>query len=118
MEVFDVAPMNQSCAARAQTTIARQALALFNGEFARASAARFAARFAARLRAEAGEDAGRQIEHAFQVIFTRPPSGTERAEARRFLREQPDRRAPEATAAVLTDFCHVLLNANEFIHPD
>jgi hypothetical protein len=34
MEVFDAAPMNQSCAARTQTTVAPQALALFNGEFA------------------------------------------------------------------------------------
>jgi mono/diheme cytochrome c family protein len=113
MEVFDAAPMNQSCAARPTTTVAPQALALFNGEFARETAADFAAR----LRREAGPEPARQVERAFVVAFNRPPSLAERAEALEFLREQGARRASDAAAA-LVDFCHVLLNANELIYPD
>jgi hypothetical protein len=63
MDVFDVAPMNQSCAVRAQTTVAPQALALFNGEFARESAAQFAGR----LRREAGLDVAKQIHRSVEI---------------------------------------------------
>jgi hypothetical protein len=103
MEVFDAAPMNQSCAARPQTIVAPQALALFNGEFARECAGHFAAR----LKTESGDDAGRQVERAFQLAFTRAPSDTERAEALRFLEGQctiRDRRRDRRA----DDFCHAL----------
>ena len=113
MDVFDGAPMNQSCAARPQTTVAPQALALFNGEFAREAAAHFAAR----LRREAGVDASKQIARAFQLAVTRPPGKVERVTARRFLQEQTTTRDADANVA-LADFCHVLLNASELIYPD
>jgi mono/diheme cytochrome c family protein len=113
MEVFDSAPMNQSCAARAQTTVAPQALALFNGEFARECAAHFAAR----LQSEAGDDAALKVECAFQLAFTRPPGDTERAASLDFLRKQTIVRNGDGSSA-LTDFCHTLLNTSELIHPD
>ena len=113
MEVFDGAPMNQSCAARPQTTVAPQALALFNGEFAREAAAHFAVR----LHKEVGGNTTKQIERAFQLAFTRPPSKFERGTALNFLHEQTTTRSAD-TAAALADFCHVLLNSNELIYPD
>jgi hypothetical protein len=113
MEVFDSAPMNQSCAARAQTTVAPQALALFNGEFTRECAALFAAR----LRSNAGGDTEKQIDQAFQFAFTRSPSTAERTASLEFLQKQSTLRNSDAGAA-LTDFCHTLLNASELIHPD
>jgi hypothetical protein len=113
MDVFDGPPMNQSCAARAQTTGAPQALALFNGEFTRDAASHVAAR----LRREAGDDAVKQIDHGFRLAFTRPPGQAELETALKFLREQAIIRNGDA-ATVLADFCHVLLNANELIHPD
>lgn len=113
MEVFDAAPMNQSCAARPLTTVAPQALALFNGEFARECARHFADR----LRKEAGADEGRQIDRAFQIAFTRPPSDAERAASLRFLQTQNSIRKGD-TSAALADFCHTLLNANELIYAD
>jgi mono/diheme cytochrome c family protein len=113
MEIFDGPPMNQSSAARAQTVVAPQALALFNGEFAR-EAARF---FAARLQNDAGDDLPQQIERAFGLAFARKPSEFERHSARRFLGAQSAIRSGAADAA-LVDFCHVLLNASEFIHID
>jgi hypothetical protein len=113
-DVFDGAPMNQSCAARAQTTVAPQALALFNGEFAREAAAQFAAR----LRRECGGDAEKQIARAFQLAFTREPSEAERSSTLGFLGTQAGTRATGGEEGALTDFCHVLLNTNELIHPD
>ena len=113
LEVFDGAPMNQSCAARAQTTVAPQALALFNGEFTRDAASRFADR----LRREARGGAEAQIELAFQLAFTRPPTVVERAAALKFLGDQAATRRMDAKAA-LSDFCHVLLNASELIYSD
>ena len=116
MDVFDAAPMNQSCAVRARTTVAPQALALFNGEFARSTAAEFARR----LLREAGGDPGDQISLAFRLAFQRVPSASERAAALAFLREQSVVRhgSPDPASAALTDFCHVLWNANELIYVD
>jgi mono/diheme cytochrome c family protein len=117
MDVFDAPPLNQSCSVRAQTTVAPQALALFNGEFCREAAGHFAGR----LRREAGGDPTNQIERAFALAFTRPPSEAERVSAMRFLKEQAARRSGEAGAAkssALLDFCHAILNANELIYID
>jgi len=116
MEVFDAAPMNQSCAARPQTTVAPQALALFNGEFTREAAARFAAR----LLLEAGSDRSKQIERAFQIAFARAPKTAELRMADEFLGEQTLKRSEskDAALAALVDYCHVLLNANELIYID
>jgi hypothetical protein len=116
MDVFDGAPMNQSCAVRAQTTVAPQALALFNGEFARKSAAQFAGR----LRREAGDAIPKQIHRSFEIAFSRPPTKSERVAARQFLIEQAATRKSDADPerAALTDFCHMLLNANELIYID
>ena len=113
MDVFDGAPMNQSCAARPQTTVAPQALALFNGEFAREAAVHFATR----VRREAGGDASKQVERAFQLAFTRPPGKVERVTALKFLQDQTATRDANPNSA-LADFCHVLLNASELIYPD
>jgi hypothetical protein len=113
MEVFDAAPMNQSCAARTQTTVAPQALTLFNGEFTRECAGHFAKR----VEAEAGTDTARQIAHAFELAFTRLPNEVERTASFNFLESQRGIRDGDADRA-LQDFCHTLLNANELIHPD
>ena len=116
MDVFDVAPMNQSCAVRPTTTVAPQALALFNGEFTRQAARHFAER----LRREAGKQTRQQIERAFEIAFARLPTSTERSEADQFLHTQMERRnsSTDPQDAALVDFCHVLLNANEFIYMD
>lgn len=141
VEVFDAADMTNTCPRRAQTTIAPQALALFNGEFARTEA-RWTAE---RVRREAGEDRGRQIDQAYRLILIRNPSVAQKELARAFLEEHTERHlkqdagtaasaratagsgsSPPADAkaqsaaalASLADFCHVLINANEFIYLD
>ena len=119
VDVFDGPPMNQTCPARPETTVAPQALALLNGEFAREAARHLAER----VRHEAGEDVERRIGRAFRLTFTRAPSASELAAAKAFLASQAEVRrstgsADRAGAAAFDDFCHVLLNANEFIYID
>ena len=113
VDVFDGAPMSQSCAARPETTVAPQALTLLNGEFCREEAKYLADR----VRREAGEDLRLQIDRAFKLAFARAPSTAEMAAAHAFVIEQAKVRAGDPSAA-LHDFCHVLLNANEFIYLD
>ena len=55
---------------RLTTTVAPQALTLFNGDFVN----RQAKHFAERLRKEAGDDADRQIERAYRLALCRPPT--------------------------------------------
>jgi hypothetical protein len=100
IEVFDGPTMNQSCPRRPETTVAPQALTLFNGEFCRDEARALAERA---LRESPGDPVGR----AFLLAFTRAPSAAERARCADFL-----------ARSALPELCHVLLNANEFVTLD
>ncbi len=143
IEAYDGADMSNTCPRRAVTTIAPQALALFNGDFSRTES-RY---FAARVVKEAGEEPGSQIERAYQIALIRLPTPAQKALALSFLKQQtqlhlkamqngkaapvvpasatggaangPDAKAvPEAEHAALADFCHVLINTNEFLYLD
>ena len=122
VEVFDGAAMSQSCPVRPQTTVAPQALALFNGEFCREQARQLARSV---RRAAAGNDSEQQIRHVFVVALARQPAADEVAAAKTFLAKQASVRraapapgADDADLAAFDDFCHVILNTNEFIFFD
>lgn len=102
-ETLDLADTVSSCPQRQVTTVAPQALSLFNGEFVNQQAGHFAAR----LRREAGEDVGRQIALAWRLALCREPTAQEVAKMRAFLQEQP-----------LEQACRVILNLNEFVYPE
>lgn len=139
VEAFDGADMTNTCPRRAVTTIAPQALALFNGDFTHTESRYFAERVAK----EAGDDPGKQIDRAYQIALCRLPTTAQKQTALEFLARQtqlhlnadhqakagasvqpaafaaPDTRAQkEAVRAALIDFCHVLINTNEFIYLD
>jgi hypothetical protein len=126
VEVFDGADMNNTCPRRSTTTIAPQALALFNGEFTRTESRWFAERVAG----EAGEDRGRQIDLAYRIALARLPTAHQRALATEFLAQQTrlhkagTRAASShdagttAERAALAELCHVLINCNEFVYLD
>ena len=61
--------------------------------------------FADRHRKEAGDDPARQIDLAYRIALTRPPSQTELAIALDATR-----------TGSLVDFTHVLFNVNEFVY--
>ena len=134
VEVFDGADMTNTCPRRAVTTIAPQALAMFNGDFTR-TGSRY---FAERVVREVGDNREKQIDLAYRIALSRPPTPEQKALALEFLSKQTQLHLPNparngtataklATAAVpdpaaeraaLTELCHVLINTNEFIYLD
>ena len=132
--MFDGPNTNESCPVRDVTTVTPQVFALLNSRFSHQQA-RF---MADRIRREAGDDPGRQVEHAFQLAFQRPPSALERNECLAFLRQHqvdPDppskvtlrairfgndlgeslARQKDRSGNLLSRLCLVLMNMNEFV---
>ena len=113
LDVFDSADGFSSTAERNITTTPTQALLMINSKEALARASEFARR----IQNEAGTDRDSQIRAAYRLSFGREPSPAELSAAAEFLNTQAARNA-EAASNVLADFCHVLLNSNEFLYVD
>lgn len=103
LEVLDLADTVSSCPQRQVTTVAPQALSLFNGAFVNQQAKHFAAR----LRREAGADITAQSKLAYRLALCREPNARELAVALEFHQEE-----------TLEQFCRVVLNLNEFVYPE
>jgi hypothetical protein len=126
LEVLDVCDSTQSSEKRLVTSVAPQALTLFNGDFVN----RQAAHLAERLRREAGVEPGKQIELAWRLALCRPPRPDELLSMQRYLAEEVREQVKDAAAqgrvlptekaaeAALVQFCRVVLNLNEFVYPD
>jgi hypothetical protein len=126
LEVLDLADTVNSCPQRQVTTVAPQALSLFNGEFVNEQARHFAER----LRREAGPDPRAQIELAWRLALCRPPTSSEIAAMGTFCEHEASRLLAEAAAekrdlskaeteqAALTQMCRVILNLNEFVYAE
>jgi hypothetical protein len=112
VEVLDFCDTTRSTARRTITTVAPQALTLYNGAFVN----RQAVHLAARLRSEAGLDPRRQIGHAFRLALCRPPSPAEEQALLDFLRQRAA--DGQTLEAAREQMCRVLLNSNEFVYPD
>jgi hypothetical protein len=125
-EVLDLCDTVHSSPQRSVTTVAPQALTLFNGEFVNEQARHFAAR----LRKEVGADPKQQIERAYRMALCRAPTRAESVAMLGFLATQTERsRVGAATSdigssrvnashAALEQMCRVILNLNEFAYPD
>src|SRR5205823_3168204 len=74
-EVFDQPDAQTSCCRRETSTHAPQALELLNGTLSNA----LARAFAERLKRDAGADHERQIERAYWLVTSRPPTARERS---------------------------------------
>jgi hypothetical protein len=111
LETLDFCDTTQSTERRAITTIAPQALTLFNGEFVN----RQAERFAERLAREASGDLDRQLDLAYRLALCRPPTDTERGAIRQFFESQALQTNQQAA---LVQVCRVILNLNEFVYPN
>jgi len=102
MNAFDSPDAISHAPSRNVTTTATQSLLMLNGEWMLARAAAFACRLEC---AEASEDG--RVKLAYQLAFGREPSAGELAAALDFIRESK-----------LENFCHALLNSNEFVYLD
>jgi len=128
-EAFDMPDTHESCARRNVTTTAPQALSLLNSRLT----LEWAQSFAARVLDAAGPLAENQIDLAFRWAYSRHPDNSEMETARTFFNRQRDLLAEKSgeqlalptnlgssgdplNAAALVDFCHVLINSNEFVY--
>jgi hypothetical protein len=100
-QVFDLPEQNITAGARNVSTVPTQALTLLNDPFV----LRQAQLFADRVKKDAGDDPLKQIDLAYRIALTRPPTQTELTVARDSMR----------TSSVL-DLTHVLFNLNEFVY--
>ncbi len=101
-ETFDQPNLVNSIDRRNRTLIAPQALILMNNGMVLTQAKQFAER----LKQEAGADVDRQVERGFRVALGRPPDAFERRTSIEFVKKSP---------TGLVDFCHALMNLNEFV---
>jgi hypothetical protein len=100
-QVFDLPEQNVSAAARYVSTVPTQALTMLNDAFVLTHAQLFAER----VKREAGDDPAKQIDLAYRIALTRPPTQTESSIAQNAIR-----------TGSLVDLAHVLFNVNEFVY--
>jgi hypothetical protein len=115
LELFDAPESFTSTSQRNVTTSPLQALLMVNSPFL----LKQADAFAERLRKEHPADESARLDAAYRLAFGRRPTDAERRRATAFLDEQAKRTSagdPRSTA--WQDFCHVLLNASEFLYVD
>ena len=114
LELFDAPAMASTCAARANSTVPLQSLALLNSAFIRNRARAFAQR----LEREAGTDTDRRLSLAFRLAAGREPLSEEREAAHRFREKQQAAYAgtKDASLRVWTDLCQMILASNAFLY--
>jgi hypothetical protein len=111
METLDFCDTTNSTEKRAITSIAPQALTLFNGDFAN----RQAEHFAQRLQREAGDEPAEQINLAYRLALCREPTADESKAMLQFLARET---AATDKQRALAQLCRVILNLNEFVYPN
>jgi len=101
LQVFDLPDMSQSVGARYVSTVPTQALQLLNDDFV----LRQAQLFADRVKKEAGDDVANQVDLAYRIALTRPPTQRESSLATDMI-----------LSGSLVDFTNVVLNLSEFLY--
>lgn len=130
-ETFDMPDTHESCPRREVTTSPLQALTLLNSNLA----LEWAQGFAGRVLRRAGGDPAAQVRAAFRLAYSRLPDNWELEATLDFLKRQrgivserarlgeklalpswlPEGMNPPEGVA-LVDFCHMLINSNEFVY--
>ena len=122
-DAFDWPDLHQSCAARSSTVTAPQALLMLNSEFTRQAARSWAADLVDRN----NSDLRTLVSAAYRQAFGREAHEEEVQAATEFVQHQMtiiEGESEQGTSEVpcrvlaITDLCHSLLNANEFLYID
>ena len=109
LRLFDFPSAWLSRSQRTVTIVPQQQLFLMNSPFMVARAQALARRLSAL------EENGNRIEQAFRLVFSRPPSETERKLALDFLGEDPVEDRPKRLTR-WEQYAQVLLSSNELMH--
>src|SRR5216684_3108359 len=132
LEAFDMPDTHESCGRRTETITAPQALSLLNDKLT----LQWAQAFAGRVMEQAGGDTNAQVDAAYRLAYGRRPDSWEKDTVQTFFAKQkalleeraaagqklalPEHALPSGItppqAAALVDFCHMLLNSNEFVY--
>jgi hypothetical protein len=110
LTAFDAPDGSGSTPRRDTTTTSTQALLLLNGPWTLARARGFAGRLERSSPGSAGHRD--HILLAYRLAMVRPPEPEEVDQAAAFVQQTG------SSALPATDFCHVLLNCNEFLYID
>ena len=114
LQTLDAPDGFNSTAVRDVSTTPIQALLLMNGDWMLKRAEALMQRVAGTE--QSGNDVNSRLYH---LLYARMPDDFERAAASDFLEcSGKDYQASHETGGRLIDFCHVLLNANEFVYVD
>ncbi len=118
-DVFDQPNASLSCERRDVTTVATQALTLFNNETFLVQSQDLAGR----VQKEAGSDAAAQVKQLYRIAYSREATAKELQQGLEFLKS---REAAGKTSqrdetvklwlTPLAEFAHVVLNSNEFVY--
>lgn len=106
MQMFDAPELIASCPQRGVSTVALQPLYLLNSAFMM----RRAEALADKVYLFAGDDAARQVETAFLRTLGRAPAVDEKQHSIDMFAASSDKRD------ALIQFCHALINLNEFVY--
>jgi len=131
LDAFDAPNPQETCGRRFRTVIPSQSLILMND----ALVSEWSSALASRGLNDSGLSAEQQVERAYRLALSRPPKDSERAAVSEFLQQQTSllqerlarnekvpvpKKIPSgiepSRAAAFVDFCHALLNSNEFLY--
>jgi hypothetical protein len=117
-DAFDWPDLHNSCGRRSVTTTAPQALLLLNGDFTKERADKLGTD----LLAKYADDDAALVAHGYRAAWGRTATADEIKLAVAFIAKQTARleakRGASARAEAVADFCHALLNTNEFLYVD
>jgi hypothetical protein len=117
LDSFDLPPMSPNCLERNTSTVAIQALHLLNNSMIE----KLAELFAERVKKEAGDDSAKQIDTAYWIALSRPPSADEKTASLEALSrfkqmENPAQGALSMDQKALASFCHALVNSAAYLY--
>ena len=119
LKIFDPPDNTQSIGLRDVSTTPSGTAFMLNAPFVWEQAERFAQR----VRERVGDDPGRQIETAYGIALSRPPTAEEREIGLSFLGqrragalEESGETGSSDAPGPLVQYCHSLMNLNEFIY--
>jgi len=120
LDSFDYPQMTPNCLERGKSNVATQALHLMNDSMIR----KLADAFADRVALEGGDDRGRQIDTAYLIALSRPPT----AEQKKISLDGLARLEKQWSHAIslprnsrkqaLSTYCHMILNSASFLYVD
>ena len=125
LDTFDAPTMSPNCELRAQTTVAPQSLLLMNDTFVLENARRLAVR----LQTAAPNDPRKQLQQAWQLLYSKPATEADLTRSLAYLDEQTKALTqyhhdiqhakgvvPNPPQEAMASLCQILCSSNRFLY--